>query len=122
MKHRSHWRRSIQCAKSLEAIYLFSSVLRSFKVLSCRGPAWIASQETEEKDPNKKEDDRVYGNLEGKHEYRPRLSKRTHLMWLRAKFINRSALDPFYWVGLKCFEVAQRAKPTNLRVQGSNQS
>ena len=94
MKNSSHWIRFIQCAKSLEAIYLFSSVLRSFKVLSCRGPGWIASQEAKEKDPNKKEDDRVYGNLEGKHEYRPRLSKRFHLMWLRAELSNRGSFTP----------------------------
>ena len=68
------------------------SVLGTFEILSRRGSTWVASQETKEKNPDKKEDDRVYGNLEGKHEYRPRLSKPFHLMWLRGEITIKKCL------------------------------
>ena len=70
----------------------FLSVLWAFEILSCRGPTWIASQEAKEKGSDKKEDDRVNGNLEGKHETRPRLSKRYHLMWLRDEITLKKCL------------------------------
>ena len=42
-----------------------------FEILAARCAAGIASQEAEHEDPKEEEDDRVHGNLEGKHGDRP---------------------------------------------------
>ena len=42
-----------------------------FEIFSAGGTAWIARQKAEHEDAEKKEDDRVNGNLEGEHGDRP---------------------------------------------------
>ena len=50
----------------------FRSPLHSiFQVLATRGAAGVTRQKTKDEDPDKKEDDRVNGDLEGEHGDRP---------------------------------------------------
>ena len=50
----------------------FRSLLHSiFQVLATRGAAGITRQKSKDEDPDKKEDDRVNGDLEGEHGDRP---------------------------------------------------